>query len=307
MLRTAVIRAAKQAPDEAGFFARLRADGVLVRLRFSEVNPAEVTGYSVALPGHAEGDGKPVWYGGGRLAAGLSLPRLRRAWSPGGAERSARADQCGAVRLTIAERNAILGHAARYAAAATEHIRWCAAHDPARAADAAHAATDTLHMAAAVTRSKALRSAADCYDRAARMRHGRTPRPTREAGQPRAAARMLALAGPGSGDGARFVELIAKLAALAAVVAELRTAQQQAAQAAGARAAAARLREHCRQAGPPAAWGTRSRAARPTAVGPSRRETAAASAVSPGQAASAGASRPRPPPRPARSGRPVRR
>lgn len=31
-----VVRAVEQVPDEAGFFARLRADGVLVRLRFNQ-------------------------------------------------------------------------------------------------------------------------------------------------------------------------------------------------------------------------------------------------------------------------------
>ena len=62
--------AAAQARDEAGFFARLRETGVLVRLRFSEINPGQVTGYAVALAGHIGEDGAPLWYGGGRLAPG---------------------------------------------------------------------------------------------------------------------------------------------------------------------------------------------------------------------------------------------
>ena len=70
-------------PDEASFFARLREAGVLVRLRFSETDPGQVTGYSVTLPGHTGPDGAPAWYGGGRLAAGLTLPRLRDRWSRG--------------------------------------------------------------------------------------------------------------------------------------------------------------------------------------------------------------------------------
>ncbi len=49
--------AAEQARDEAGFFAQLRESGVLVRLRYSETNPGEVTGYAVALPGHTDQDG----------------------------------------------------------------------------------------------------------------------------------------------------------------------------------------------------------------------------------------------------------
>jgi hypothetical protein len=307
LLRAAVIRAAERAPDEAGFFARLRANGVLVRIRFSELNPGEVTGYSVAMPRHVNGNGEPVWYGGGRLAAGLSLPRLRRTWSHAGSQRPAHADHHGAARLTIAERNAVLDHAARYAATATDHIRWCASHDPARAADAAHAAADALHMAAAVTRSKALRSAADCYDRAARMRYGRTPTPTREGRQLRAAARMLALTGRASPGDLQLVTLIAKLAALATAVIELRQAQQHAAQAAAARAAAARLREHCGRAGSSAVWHTRSLTARPDTAGQSRRQTPPMSTVSPGQAAGSDGSRARLPPQSAQPGRRVRR
>jgi hypothetical protein len=76
-LRTGVTHAAEQAADEAGFFAALREAGMLVRLRFSETDPGQVTGYSVTLPGHTGPDGTPVWYGGGRLAAGLTLPQLR--------------------------------------------------------------------------------------------------------------------------------------------------------------------------------------------------------------------------------------
>src|ERR1700675_2361986 len=95
-------KAAAESLDEAGFFARLRADGVLVRLRFSEVNLGQVTGYSVTLPGHLTQAGEPVWYGGGRLADGLSLPRLRRDWSSG-PERSGSAVR-GAVGFTGSER-----------------------------------------------------------------------------------------------------------------------------------------------------------------------------------------------------------
>ncbi len=53
----------------------------LVRLRFSETYPDQVTCYAVGLPGHDGRDGEPLWYGGGRLSAGLALPQLRR-WDP---------------------------------------------------------------------------------------------------------------------------------------------------------------------------------------------------------------------------------
>jgi hypothetical protein len=83
-LRTMVTQAAEHAADEAGFFAALREAGVLIRVRFSETDPGQVTGYSVTLPGHTGPDGTPLWYGGGRLAAGLTLP----GWGNAGTEGS---------------------------------------------------------------------------------------------------------------------------------------------------------------------------------------------------------------------------
>ena len=80
-LRTMVTQAAEHAADEAGFFAGLRVAGV--RVRFSETDQGQVTGYSVTLPSHTGPDGIPLWYGGGRLAAGLTLPRLRERWKRG--------------------------------------------------------------------------------------------------------------------------------------------------------------------------------------------------------------------------------
>ena len=81
VLRATVATEAEQAGSEAEFFTRLRAAGVLVRERFSTINPGEVTGYAVALPGCTGSDGTPRWYGGGRLHDSLTLPRLRTAWA----------------------------------------------------------------------------------------------------------------------------------------------------------------------------------------------------------------------------------
>jgi len=249
-LRTLVTRAAEQATDETGFFARLREAGVLVRLRFSEIDPGQVTGYSVTLPGHAGSDGTPVWYGGGRLAAGLTLPRLRTRWNrpPGGS-----AERSGTPQFTAAERDEMYRHAARQARAAAEHIRRCAMSDPAAAADAAWAAADTLHVAARVLRNPHLRCAADSYDRAARAQHGRLPRRSRNGDQLRRTARMIALAGNLTGDVTlTAIALVGQLVALAAAVAELRQAQQLAAQAQAARTAAAHLNSAVNQPRPQA-------------------------------------------------------
>jgi hypothetical protein len=238
-LRTLVTQAAEHSADEAGFFARLRAAGVQVRVRFSETDPGQVTGYAVTLPGHTGPDGTPLWYGGGRLTAGLTMPRLRQRWTRGTARS---AERSGAPQFTAPERDAIYQHAARQAAAATEHIRRCAMTDPAAAADAAWAAADTLHVAAGTLRNRHLRCAADSYDRAARAQYGRLPRRSRDGDQLRRTARMIALAGNLTGDSTLLaIALVAQLVALTAAVAELRQAQQHAAQAAAARAAAAHL------------------------------------------------------------------
>jgi hypothetical protein len=264
VLRGTVSKAAELAPDEAGFFGRLRDAGVLVRLRFSEINPGEVTGYSVALPGQEGSDGAPVWYGGGRLAAGLTLPRLRSGWEP---SRSAHADRPGAFRFTDPERDAIFEHAARQAAAAAEHIRCRARDDPAGAADAAWAAGDTPHVAARALRSPELRRAADAYDRAARAQHGRIPGRTAQGSQLRAAARLMALTGQVTGDATlATIALIANLVALAIAVAGLREAQQLMAQAAAARTAATQLQAaavHARSPVPHPGRGEASRRSRP--------------------------------------------
>jgi hypothetical protein len=246
VLRSLVTRAAERSPDEASFFARLRECGVLVRLRFSQTDPGQVTGYSVTLPGHTGPGGAPAWYGGGRLAAGLTLPRLRDCWSRG---RSSSAEHTGTFRFTAPERDAIYTHASRQVAAAAEHIRRCAHTDPAAAADAAWAAADTLHVAARALRSHQLRCAADAYDRAARAPHGRLPRRSRDGDQLRRTARLIALAGQVTGDGTlTAIALVANLVALAAAVAELRQAQRHAAQSAAAHAAARHLHAAVTQA-----------------------------------------------------------
>ena len=53
---------------------------MLVRRRYSTLSPGEVTGYAVGMPGHTGKDGQVIWYGGGKLAADLTLPKLRARW-----------------------------------------------------------------------------------------------------------------------------------------------------------------------------------------------------------------------------------
>ena len=175
-----------------------------------------------------------MWFGGGRLAADLTWPKLRQRWT--------RSGNAPGDRLTAAERDAIWGHAARAADDAAARIRLLAASDPAAAADAAWAAGDTLHVAAAALGSRVLRQAADAYDRAARAPYGRIPRPSLAGNSLRQAARLLSAFAVVSGDrSVSQVMLITRLATLAEAVSVLRQSQQRAAQAASALNAAERL------------------------------------------------------------------
>jgi hypothetical protein len=79
-LRRQVRRVAAAASSETDFFTRLEHAGVTVRQRYSTRRPGEVTGYAVGMDGHVTAGGETVWYGGGKLAADLTLPRLRNRW-----------------------------------------------------------------------------------------------------------------------------------------------------------------------------------------------------------------------------------
>ncbi|HEY1915265.1 MAG TPA: hypothetical protein VGH27_06765 [Streptosporangiaceae bacterium] len=240
VLRATATTAAAQATGEQDFFARLRAAGLLVRYRYSELHPGQLTGYSVALPGCTAPDGTPRWYGGGRLHAGLTLPRLRNTWT----RYHGAADQPGTPRFTAAEKDAIYTHAARQAASAAEHIRHCRAEDPPEGADAARATADVLYTAAKAFRNPMLRCATDTYDRAARSAHGRAPRRTEAGDQLRTIARLLAMTDPAGNDlTTQVIQLITSLMALAAEIAALREAETHPWQAEAARQAAQELND----------------------------------------------------------------
>jgi hypothetical protein len=310
MLRRAVHTAAAGVGSEQDFFARLEAAGLLVRKRFSQREPGQVTGYAVAKPGHVNGQGAPVWFGGGRLAADLALPKLRKRWCSAGPA-PAPQPRSGA-RLTAEERRHIWIGAADTAARATRMIRSCAFTDPSAAADAAWAASDALYIAADVLDSRTLRQAAGSYARAARHGYGRIPAPTPAGNRLRATARLLAHAATaGGGDQAAAIVLVAQLAELASAVAGLRDSQRHTAQASAARAAAERLHAATR-AKPGRTWTSRvSPTARPhrrarTAAGLARLEYPEGSGTPP--PASPGILRPEPayPPAPRRVSRPRR-
>lgn len=71
--------AAAAARDEPDFVERARSQGLLLRARWAAGERREVVGYSVAAA--TDGSEPLIWFGGGKLAADLTLPRLRRRWS----------------------------------------------------------------------------------------------------------------------------------------------------------------------------------------------------------------------------------
>jgi hypothetical protein len=239
-IRSAALAAAEHARNEAEYFSRLEAAGLRVRYRYSDRNPDEVTGYALTLPGHQDAEGEPVWYGGGRLADGLTLPRLRSQWN-------------GGVRVQAqgpdpAERRAMWADVIRLTAGTAAQVRQLIQADPVAAADVAYATADALRITARVVRGPAwhdLRQAASGFDRAAREAFAAVPRRAASADPLRTAVRLLSvLATVPSSPTLHAAMLVENLSALARSTAELRDLQGRAHQAAAARSAAALLRRH---------------------------------------------------------------
>jgi hypothetical protein len=256
-LQREVRTAAAAAATAEEFLARLTDAGLLVRPRYSDRDPNQVTGYAVALPGDRSGQGRPIWFGGGKLAADLSWPKLATRWPDTPQRRNRRQTTAtpadgrrgGSAQpspLSGQTRRRIWDDVATMAATAADELARLAATDPAAASDLAHATADALSVTARVVEGRyggPLTDAAHAYDRAARELHGRVPRPTPTGNGVRAMARQLALTGRASKDETtQVLALVANLAALADAVAHLRDVQHRAAQAAAARAAAEHLK-----------------------------------------------------------------
>ncbi len=271
-LRRSVRTAAAGASTLEEFFDRLADDGLLVRQRYSERNPGQVTGYAVALPESVDPGGAPIYFGGGKLAADLTLPKLARRWeaavpagnatTAAGGTAAGQPDQAASSsasastsagkpgedrhRLTGEERARIWEQASAAVAHATEQVRAAAGSDPQAAGDAAWAASGFLSSAARVVegrRGGPLTAAAASYDRAARELWGRLPAPSQAGQGLRAASVLLASARfVGRAENTQLLALLAQLAALSDAVTRLRETQDRAAQAAAARGAAEQLR-----------------------------------------------------------------
>jgi hypothetical protein len=237
-LRQHVAEAAAASSSEAGFFSHLGKNGVGVRVRHSTRDPGQVTGYAVSLPGDTGRDGQPVWYSGGKLAADLTLPRLRARWDP---DRADPVPDCDP--RDPGQESAIWDQAERAAWGAARAVRA----DPAAAADVAWAAGDFLRAASAVTGSADLAGAADVFDRAARELHGRIPPPAPAGAALRGAARALYVVASASDDKTsrqtvRTMALMLQIVALIEQIAWLRDVQRRQAQASAAYTAARQVR-----------------------------------------------------------------
>ena len=95
--------------DEAEFVRRLRAQGVLVRPRFETGGMDAVVGYSIAL--RTTGGDTPIFYGGGKLAKDLTLPRLRQFWEQSPSDRNEAVAEWRATESVTPGRESVLGAA----------------------------------------------------------------------------------------------------------------------------------------------------------------------------------------------------
>jgi hypothetical protein len=235
--------------SEQELFARLRDDGVLVKLRPSQTNPEEFTGYSVGLPTERDKTGEPVWFGASHLAADLSLPKLRIRWGSATPAGQTSPGPAGSepVRVSAAQRAQTLSRAAATVTAAAEEIRRVAGSHPQAAQALAQAAADTLTAVASTVegrRGGALTEAAERFDKAARAGYAKVARATSRSYELRAMARLVRLMGHISGDEDTFalLALVLDLARLGDTLAWWRQGQDAWHQADAARQAAAALR-----------------------------------------------------------------
>jgi hypothetical protein len=104
---------------------------VLVRERFSQHRPDELTGYSVALASERDAAGEPVWRGGGSLAPELSLPRLAARWGSGDSAAASRPGARPITRLSGEERQQAWREARLAADNAAQELRRLGLEDPA--------------------------------------------------------------------------------------------------------------------------------------------------------------------------------
>ncbi|WP_239160182.1 relaxase/mobilization nuclease domain-containing protein [Virgisporangium ochraceum] len=230
-LRREVRAAVAAATDERSFVTALQAAGVLVRLRHSTTNPGDVTGYAVGLPHHCTAAGDTIWYGGGRLAPDLTLPRLRQRWGR-------------PVPNRPATNRGLLENVRDALVAARQDMATWSDIDPDRAAATAVHGSDVLSALSAMAGRGQLTRASDLLDRAARAGcRDRTPY-TLVGANLRSVGRLLSSVGRlrMARETRSLLEMLEMVAAFADTLAALRRAQIRLHQANAAHAAAVELR-----------------------------------------------------------------
>lgn len=104
-VRTTVARRVREASvaakDEAEFVRRLKGAGLVVCPRYADGGKATVVGYAVGVKGNLTADGTQITFGGGKLGADLTLPRLRQYWESTPDDREAAVAQWGAARPLV--------------------------------------------------------------------------------------------------------------------------------------------------------------------------------------------------------------
>ncbi|MBF5082386.1 relaxase/mobilization nuclease domain-containing protein [Quadrisphaera sp. INWT6] len=265
MLRRAVSSAAAVTDSPEAFLAELRAAGVLVNLRYSEVDPEKVTGYSVAWPGDHTADGAPVYFGGSKLAPELSWARLGARWQQPvlapRAEASA-VDGTGwaperdsspvavpgpSRELDPSRRRDALDGATAAIVSAGQVL---SGGGPASAGadDIAAAAGDVIAVTGRLVEGRAdgyLSRIGDRYQRAARVPWARRPEPSATAAVLRRAAReLMRLRRARPSEREEVIELMRATASFVDALAALRAAQHRPEQAVAALESAVALRAH---------------------------------------------------------------
>ncbi|CAG7643411.1 relaxase/mobilization nuclease domain-containing protein [Actinacidiphila bryophytorum] len=228
-LRDAVRRALAGAATEEEFFHRLTAQGVRITKRVAP--SGDVTGFTVALPGDRNRDGKPIWFSGSKLAPDLSLPRIRKRLASTAAPSEGITDPARALRAGTT--------------ATADALRSLAKDDDGSAADQLTGIGEVLdalaQTSAAPTRSE-LQAAARTFERATRSRIQAANTHNQAL---RKAARDLIQSGPALGkgeDGAATAMLLSVLITAAVMAAHWHAALGHAQQAAAARQTATDLR-----------------------------------------------------------------
>ena len=250
-LRREVRVAAAGASDTAMFLHRLRAQGVMVKERYSEQEPGRVTGYAVAWPGDRSGQGQAIWFGGSKLGSDLSLPRLARRWataddeSPGQSCPADASDRSWTPPAFGLPRSAPWQDAAQTARAAAATLTGGSTLQPSASAEVVRATTSLLFATARAlegSRGGRVTRAADLYERAAGGASSGTAPQIPMVRALLASARHLSAAGsrqPPSVEDAQA--LLRSLAGLMQAAAALSQARGQLAEASAARRAAEAL------------------------------------------------------------------